>query len=206
MTIPVTLDYLAAALAKERMFADMTLRQHRIADLHLPSGSLIACDALAFLEPKPFELPLPRGTFPVILSVAHFSDDQRVAFASIRFRESAPVVWDMLTLDGQDTATLSEGYFFGYGVDTGTGCFIDASAARVLESKMSADPDYYIQMMTEMKRTYIHTWSWLDMPFGDGNLVAFSSGAGDGAYATYAGFDTDGEIALVVTDFSIVPR
>jgi hypothetical protein len=76
----------------------------------------------------------------------------------------------------------------------------------VLESKMSADPDYYIQMMTEMKRTYIHTWSWLDMPFGDGNLVAFSSGAGDGAYATYAGFDTDGEIALVVTDFSIVPR
>jgi hypothetical protein len=56
-----------------------------------------------------------------------------------------------------------------------------------------------------MERTYVHTWSWLDMPFGKGNLLAFSSGLGDGAYATYVGFDADSEISVVVTDFSVVP-
>ena len=75
MTLPVTSDYLATALAKERTFADMILRQHRITDLRLPTGSLVACDAFVFTQPTPFELPLPRGTFPVILSVADFTDD-----------------------------------------------------------------------------------------------------------------------------------
>ena len=137
--------------------------------------------------------------------MAHFSDDQRVAFASIRFRDSGPVAWDMLTLDGQDTSKLEEGHFFGYPVDSGTGCFIDASAARVLDSRMADDPEFYLKMIAAMERTYVHTWSWLDMPFGNGNLVAFSSGVGDGAYATYAGFDADGEISAVVTDFSVLP-
>jgi hypothetical protein len=205
MSLPVSADYLALSLAREKAVADLTLRQKRITDLRLPTGKLVATDAFVFTEPQPFELPLPSGIFPVVLSVAHFSDDQRVAFASIRFRESVPVAWDMLTLDGQDTSKLEDGHIFGYGVDSGTGCFIDASAAKVLDRKMADDPEFYQEMMTAMERTYIHTWSWLDMPFGKGNLVAFSSGVGDGAYATYAGFDADGEISVVVTDFSVVP-
>lgn len=205
MSLPVSADYLALSLANEKVIGDLTLRQKRITDLQLPTGKLVATDAFVFTEPQPFELPLPSGIFPVILNVAHFSDDQRVAFASVRFRDSTPVAWDMLTLDGQDTNKLEEGHFFGYGVDSGTGCFIDASAAKVLDRKMAEDREFYREMMAAMERTYVHTWSWLDMSFGKGNLVAFSSGVGDGAYASYAGFDPDGEISLVVTDFSVVP-
>jgi hypothetical protein len=135
MSLPVSADYLALSLTKEEAVGDLTLRQKRISDLRLPTGKLVATDAFVFTEPQPFELPLPCGIFPVVLSVAHFADDQRVAFASIRFRETPPVAWDMLTLDGQDTSKLEEGHFFGYGVDSGTGCFIDASAAKVLDVK-----------------------------------------------------------------------
>lgn len=205
MSLPVSADYLALSLAKEKGVGDLTLRQQRIADLRLPTGKLVATDAFVFIAAQPFELLFPCGVFPVVLSVAHFSGDQRVAFASICFRDSAPVAWDMLTLDGQNPSQLEEGHFFGYGVDSGTGCFIDASAGKVLERKMAAEPEFYEEMMAAMDRTYVHTWSWLNMPFGQGNLVAFSSGYGDGAYATYAGFGSDGEIAVVVTDFSVVP-
>lgn len=59
--------------------------------------------------------------------------------------------------------------------------------------------------MEEMNKTYRHTWSWLNRKFADGNLVAFSSGYGDGMYATYAGLDQANEIAVIVTDFSVVP-
>src|SRR5687767_12820212 len=120
MNLPVSPDYLTLSLARERAVGDVTLRQKRITDLSLPTGNLVATDAFVFTEPQSFEMPLPSGIFPVVLSVAHFSDDQRVAFASIRFRESAPVAWDMLTLDGQDSSKLKEGHIFGYGVDSGT--------------------------------------------------------------------------------------
>jgi hypothetical protein len=76
----------------------------------------------------------------------------------------------------------------------------------VLDQKMTSEPEFYEEMIAAMDRAYVHTWSWLDMEFGEGNLVAFSSGVGDGAYATYAGFDADGTIAVVVTDFSVVPQ
>jgi len=59
-------------------------------------------------------------------------------------------------------------------------------------------------MTAEMDKTYRDTWSWLNMKFGDGNLIAFSSGEGDGLYGTYAGFDSQGEVAIVVTDFMVL--
>lgn len=205
MKLPVSADYLALSLAKEKTIGDLTLREQRIADLRLPTGRLVASDAFVFMEPQPFELSMPSGVFPVVLSIAHFSNDQRVAFATIRFRDSVPVAWHMLTVKGQDTKKLKEGDIFGYGVDSGTGCFIDALAAKVLDQRMGSDPEFYKEMIAAMERTYVHTWSWLDMPFGKGNLVAFSSGVGDGGYATYVGFDANGEIAVVATDFSVVP-
>ena len=36
------------------------------------------------------------------------------------------------------------------------------------------------------------------------NVVAFASGFGDGAYPSYAGFDRDGRIVAVLTDFGIL--
>lgn len=110
----------------------------------------------------------------------------------------------MLVHEGQDTSALKEGHFFGYGVDSGTGCFIDLSAAKVLELKMRENPDYYEEIIAAMDRTYVSTWSWANIPLGKGNLVAFSSGFGDGGYASYWGLDAAGEISVVVTDFSVV--
>ena len=183
----------------------MTITHRQVADLFLPTGHLVACDPLVFPEMEMFSLSLPRGTFPVILSVAQIATDQRVAFATLRFRQSLPVAWDMMTVGDQDPSTLKDDEFFGYPVDSGTGCFMDRSTARLLDARMREQDTFYETMIAEMDKTYRHTWSWLDMSFGDGNLFAFSSGYGDGMYATYAGFDPAGEVSVVVTDFSVVP-
>jgi hypothetical protein len=37
-----------------------------------------------------------------------------------------------------------------------------------------------------------------------GNLIAFSSGYGDGRYGSYAGFNCEGDIVAVVTDFNVL--
>jgi len=142
----------------------------------------------------------------VIASIAHIRTDQRVAFSTVRFQETDPVVWKMMTVGSQDTATLKEGEIFGYPVDSGTGCFADLRAAMLMAEKMKNDENFYEVMIAEMDKTYRNTWSWLNMSFGDANVIAFSSGYGDGMYATWAGLDSGGEIAVVTTDFDILPN
>jgi hypothetical protein len=109
-----------------------------------------------------------------------------------------------MMLAGNRASELKPGEISGYPVDSGTGCFMDKSAAKALDQRMSADSSFFKTMMSEMDKTYRHTWSWLNMKFADANLIAFSSGLGDGLYATYAGKDSSGRITLVVTDFFVV--
>ena len=170
----------------------------------LPTGKLVACDPFVTPEAEPFSLLLPRGAFPVILSVAEIATDQRVAFATIRFKPTSSVRWEMMATGDSDPSKLEPGDIFGYGVDSGTGCFMDSLAGCALAQKMNDDSNFYETMIAEMDKTYRHTWSWLNMRFGDGNLIAFSSGEGDGLYATYAGLDAQGEVAVVVTDFMVI--
>jgi hypothetical protein len=205
-SLPVTPTYLEAALRDGLQTGDIRLTHRQIGELWLPSGELVASDPFVNPEAQPFKVRLPRGAFAVLLSIAEIAADQRVAYAIVRFKQTPPVAWEMLTAGNQDVSTLKAGEIFGYGVDSGTGCFIDRSAARALDKVMREQENFFEIMIAEMEKTYRHTWSWLDMKFGDGNLIAFSSGYGDGFYASYAGRDTDGEVSAVVTDFAVVPE
>src|SRR5262245_13522489 len=200
----MTPDHLALALEDGFRFDDMTLQHRNVGELLIPSGRLVACDAFVFPEMSYFAMPFPTGVFPVVLSIAEYVNDQRVAFATVRFRPSEPVGWDMLTIGDQNLAALKPDEIFGYPVDSGTGCFMDAIAARQLDETMRKDETIFERLMAEMQKTYIHTWSWLNVKVGDGNLIAFSSGFGDGVYANYVGIDDDGEASVVVTDFGVV--
>lgn len=81
---------------------------------------------------------------------------------------------EMLTVANQEISTLKEGELFGYGVDSGTGCFMDMSTSRALAARMAEQQGFYETLMAEMDKTYKSTWSWLDTKLGEGNLVAFS--------------------------------
>jgi len=204
MSLPISAEYLSLALRDGSRAGKTTLVHHRVGELLLPTGQLVACDPFVTPEAQPFHLVLPQGAFPVVLSVADFGSDQRVAFATVRCKQTAPLEWKMMTTADQDPSELKPGYIFGYGVDSGTGCFMDQAAGRVLTQKMNDEDNFFEKVSAEMDKTYRHTWSWLDMKFGDANLIAFSSGDGDGMYATYAGFDSEGEVTAVVTDFAVV--
>ena len=96
----------------------MSLSHHHVGDLALPSGQLVACDPFVSLDTSCFNLSLPLGTFPVLLSIAKTDNDQRVAYATLRIRPAAPNTWVMMTVGDQDTASLGKDEIFGYGVDS----------------------------------------------------------------------------------------
>lgn len=184
----------------------VTLRLRGVGELLVTTGRVVACDPLTEPEREPFTRVVPAGRHSVVLSVAHFEDgDQRVAAAMVRFGDERPARWEMALLAEQELAELDEGEVFGYGVDSGTGCFMDEEAARGLLRKMDEEEDYYEEVIDELDKTYVHTWSWASMEMSDSgaNLVAFSTGVGDGLYASYFGLDAEGRPVSLVTDFSL---
>ncbi len=197
-------EYLELALQDGVSVADMRLIHRSVGDLMLPSGRLVACDPFVCPEATPFTIPVPTGVFPVTLSIVDYGDDQRVAFATIRFRSNKPASWQMLTVGDQDLGQLEPDNIFGYPVDAGTGCFMDPQAGRAIVARMTEDQMYFETFIAEMNKTYRHTWSWFNLNYGNANLIAFSSGYGDGLYASYGGLDASGEPAVIVTDFGLI--
>lgn len=204
VTLPFSVDHLSVALTQEIGLKQGKLIHREIGKLELPTGELVACDPFVFLDARPFRQKLPNGTFPVILSIEESGNDQRVALATVQFTLEAPVRWEMMLVGSQSVMDLKENEIFGYPVDSGTGCFMDRTAAEALDKNMRENREFFEVMMAEMEKTYRDTWSWLDMKFSSANLIAFSSGLGDGVYPSFGGIDARGELSVVVTDFGVI--
>jgi hypothetical protein len=188
---------------------EVLIEVREIAQLNLSTGAIVACDPfLVSAYNTPFEKRVSGGRYPIELSVARFPNgDQRIALASIRIDVARPVRWEIATRPGQDAAALKDDEIFGYGVDAGTGCFTDMEAATALVAKMKAEPAYYKQIIAVMQRSLVRTWGWADMALDSVtglNLVAFSSGFGDGFYASFWGYDEGGTVCRLTTDFRVL--
>ena len=48
------------------------------------------------------------------------------------------------------------------------------------------------------------TWNYALYNFNGHNIATFSTGLGDGHYATYVGYDEKGNICRLLTDFNLV--
>lgn len=183
---------------------EIGFKKKLIGNLKVSSGKIIACDPLVLFENEPFNIQFPVGVFPVELSIAHIKTDQRVAFARILFSDERVARWDYALLKGQDPTKLKKGEIFGYGVDSGTGAFMDIVAHNRLSKAMEKNENLFEKIIEEMDKTYVHTRSWCIYAIGEENAAMFSSGYGDGGYQSYAGYDEKGNICRLLTDFQIV--
>jgi hypothetical protein len=125
----------------------------------------------------------------------------------LRLRETPAVRWEMARMEGQEEVELQEEEFFGYPVDAGVGCFMDARAAAALETHYDADEHYAEKLIDALEANHAQKWDYADIALNDktgANLIMFASGWGDGVYASYWGYDADGALACLVTDFSIL--
>ncbi|AHB48928.1 hypothetical protein W911_11770 [Hyphomicrobium nitrativorans NL23] len=178
--------------------------------LKLPSGRISAADPfIALSDAKPFAEAVPRGVFPVRLAVGEFPrGGVRVAFARVDFSATPVVRWSLAVPEGQSLSTLKNDEIFGYGVDAGTGAFFDPVASKAAGQLLDANPDAWEDWQTEGEANgpkVIGPYSFLlDLDLGDANAIMFHSGWGDGFYASWFGFDADGNVAALVTDFQTI--
>jgi len=182
-----------------------------IGTLEVPSGSIVACDPLVSFDARPFAQPVPRGTYPVVLSIVKLNEDERVAYAKLLISNAPTTTWNPALLTEQNTKKSEPE--FGYVVDTGTGSFMDAKAAsmllKMLEDEVFENNDTYSSLIVkEMEKSRVPTWAWANLKLdeAEGNLITFSSGWGDGRYPSYFGFDEQGNVTELITDFRVLSQ
>jgi len=181
---------------------ELTIELIEIGHIFLPSGQMVACDPLTLWQANPFVQTVTVGRYPVTLSVARYPNQthKRVAMAKVTFRDHPALSWEMAVTASQDIAQLEMGEFYGYGVDSGTGSFLDAQALELLRAKGET---YHEMMIDELQKTDF-LWANLTLEMESGiNVVAFSSGYGDGAYPSSWGYDSNGEVVCLITDFGL---
>jgi hypothetical protein len=72
------------------------------------------------------------------------------------------------------------------------------------ETPRHEDDDEFFEALS---RTYVPTWSWTNLIVDEAtgaNVIAFSSGYGDGSYPSYWGHDLTGQRVALVTDFVVL--
>jgi hypothetical protein len=170
----------------------------------MPTGRLVAADpGWLPVELEPFTVALPPGRHAVTLAVARFveqPDHVRVAACRVDVREAPVTSWEPALLPGEDPDLLGAGESFLVGVDAGLLCFFDAAMLPGL-MELSAVWDGPRGLWDELTDVVVREHSVeLEDPETKANLIAFTSGWGDGAYPVWIGRCADGEVACVVAD------
>lgn len=163
--------------------------------LRMPSGRVVAKDPTWFTHVDAFTVTVPPGEYSVLLSVVRFAGSPghtRVAAAKLVIRDEPSETWEMALLPGQDPRLLGNQQFYGFGVDAGTGCFYDDSAAEA-----------FSEIMHDILGGGM-SGSMTD-PDSGANLIAYHSGWGDGSYPTWIGRDHGGNVTCFVSDMLLMP-
>ncbi|MBN2910860.1 DUF4241 domain-containing protein [Polycladomyces sp. WAk] len=177
-----------------------------VGKISLLSGQIVACDPFVSPGTEPFVNKVVPGEYPVVINIVHYldDDDERIGAAMIKIKESKVVRWEMALKKGQDPNTLEDGEVFGYPVDSGTGCFMDYETALRYKKISQENPLFHEFILEETKNNYADTRDWADIQIEpSGNIITFSSGLGDGYYASYWGYDDENHICCLVTDFGL---
>lgn len=163
------------------------ISENYLCDIYLPTGKIIANDPLCMYEFNKISETVIPGKYPVYLHIHHIDTDKRITFAEIRFKDTKPQYYEESV---------------SYGVDSATGCYMDASVAEIFKeySKEQLEKST-VELSKLLDVTYTHTYAACNYELPIANIVAFSTGWGDGVYTTYLGYDSNKDICNLITYF-----
>ncbi|WP_434452376.1 DUF4241 domain-containing protein [Lentzea sp. E54] len=185
----------------------------QVGDLALPSGRLVAADPFVLWpeDAEAFTTEVAPGAYPVSVSLVSWVDGDgfpdlrqgyRVAAAKVTVRDEPAYSWTPAVLPGQRVPMHEE---FGYEVKSSTGAFFDLTAAEALDRLASDDEVGNCDLIDALDKVGGGRGPANVADFQSGlNVVAFSTGWGDGVYPTWVGRNTAGDPVAFVTDFQVI--
>lgn len=194
-----------------------------VGDVNLPTGRVIAGDPFFIEEQEAYARAVEPDKYPVYIYMARIDDQHhRVAFAKIKFRPEDASKWILAIsedLTTEELNELGEDEFFGFAVESGIACFMDAETKKMLTARMDRlqeqkpESNYYDEVLADEFKEYSGK-NKFSRPLGDwndhhpdkesdNNVVMFASGWGDGYFPAYWGLNENGDTIELVIDFLI---
>lgn len=195
---------------------DIVIRRRSAGHLLVPSGELVACDPLTYLDTEPFALQLTPGSYPVLLFGAELRDDTRLAYVMVEVSDEETVRWERARVQSDAHPSLLDGPDAGFPVESDVACFLDAHTAGVLlnytqslmeedELERAARGAMSRQQKQGLRWANLNLRRHLDIATAeDMNLVLFEPGNGSGLFETWIGLDRDDQITHIVTDCGVL--
>lgn len=188
--------------------------------LHLPTGRLVACEPLWVsgldATAAAFTVTVPPGRYPVTVALARFDEpadsklppQRRGAAAKLTVRDEPVARWQPAVRPNHDPQALRAGDLDRFGVNRGTGAFLDASVLATLgpltelgpEGQDPAIDEVLLQVMEEHVVNLV-----VDHAKGL-NVIMFDCGLGAGAYPVWLGRTAAGEPACFVADLELLSQ
>lgn len=170
--------------------------------LRMPTGRLVAADpswlpSWQRLGIAPYTVTVPPGDYPVTLAVVSWPGGRRVAAVKLTIRDSPVRAWEMALRPGQDLAVLAPGEAYNVGVDVATMAIFDGAALAAMAGRADEDPSFY--EVDERDQTV----EAVDAASG-ANLIAFSTGWGDGGYPVWIGRTDSGHVGCFLVDMAML--
>ena len=192
-----------ASLTGDTKASGWALRRHDLGPLLLPTGRVVACDPSVISgEEEAFVRMVPPGSYPASLVLATDTEQARVAAAILRFSDASPVSWERARTVEDDDLEMT-----GYGVDSATGCFLDSSALAIVATELEPTGLWEQRIEEALEVAPDDDWFSANIAVSQSpptNAIAFSTGFGDGLYASWFGLDVAGNAVCLLTDFEVV--
>ena len=192
-----------ASLTGDTKASGWALRRHDSGSLLLPTGRVVACDPSVISgEEEAFVRMVPPGSYPASLVLATDTEQARVAAAILRFSDASPVSWERARTVEDDDLEMT-----GYGVDSATGCFLDSSALAIVATELEPTGQWEQRIEEALEVAPDDDWFSANIAVSQSpptNAIAFSTGFGDGLYASWFGLDAAGNAVCLLTDFEVV--
>jgi hypothetical protein len=177
--------------------ADVVLERRALGEVQFADGRVYACDPLVPMDTMPLAYRLVPGSYEIVLFVlagvrrmAPAEHVEENAAAALICGAKPPVRWQLASREGGSPDAAA------YGVDSGTGCFMGSGAVELVLDGQKDTGQSIMHALGGVIGAIVNL---------EGESVAvFQSGIGDGIYDTWLGYDSDGEVVMILTDFQVV--
>lgn len=202
---------------------DAVVEMCNAGSLHLATGRLVACDpfsASSLTEnTAAFTVTVPPGRYPVTLSTARIdqpadreipSGTSLVAAARLTIRDEPVARWELALRPGQNLTDLEPGGFwgfYGFGVDSGAGAFLDLTALPELSRLGGPGPAMWQPGALDEIKPALLMDQMVDLVVNRAaelNVVIFLCAMGDGGYPVWIGRTAADKPACFVADLELL--
>lgn len=192
-------------LCKELALVSESIDEQKIGDIEIKSGKIAVCDPLILFDNGAYTEKIDDGNYPVYVYYHQMLQDNRIAFAEVRFSEEMPIEFCIAHTIDQDITKIADDEYFGFSSESGFGSFMDYEVCKKIAERIKETRKPDSSVKKAINDMYESGGMSFNLSYEDGSDISiFSTGFGDGLYPSFFGYNENKKVVCLITDCQTV--